>query len=225
MRLLATKKLSISLKEKLIQNEFSLIEHPFIQIKSLPVKIKTTQKNLIFTSQNAIEIAFSNPKISPLLGGKKCFCVGEKSKSILEENGQKVIKHAQNSSELALFLTKNYKNEAFSFFCGKRRRPEIETFFSLNNSSSGVIEIYDTLLTPKTFDKSFGGILFFSPSAVSSFFMANSWNLKTHGFCIGKTTATTLENFTKNFSIAKEPNETELLLSINNYYKLDYDQK
>jgi uroporphyrinogen-III synthase len=55
--------------------------------------------------------------------------------------------------------------------------------------------------------------------------MANSWNLKTHGFCIGKTTANTLENFTKNFSIAKEPNETELLLSINNYYKLDYDQK
>jgi uroporphyrinogen-III synthase len=129
MRLLATKKLSISLKEKLIQNEFSLIEHPFIQIKSLPVKIKAIQKNLIFTSQNAIEIAFSNPKIIPFLGGKKCFCVGKKSKSILEENGQKVVKTAQNSSELALYLTKKYKNEAFSFFVESGEDQKLKLFF------------------------------------------------------------------------------------------------
>ena len=219
MRLLGTKKLSIYLRDLLIKNQFSLVEHSFIQIKPLSVQIRITNENLIFTSQNAVKIAFSNSKIKPLLEGKKYFCVGEKTKCILEENGQKVTKKAQNSAELAHFLEKNYKNEAFSFLCGKRRRLEIESFFYTNNSNSEVVEIYDTLLTPKTFNSKFDGILFFSPSAVLSFFQKNLWSRKSHGFCIGKTTASTLENYTKNFSIAKEPNEMEVFLSIYNYYK------
>lgn len=219
MRLLGTKKLSIYLRDLLIKNQFSLVEHSFIQIKPLSVQIRITNENLIFTSQNAVKIAFSNSKIKPLLEGKKYFCVGEKTKCILEENGQKVTKKAQNSAELAHFLEKNYKNEAFSFLCGKRRRLEIESFFYTNNSNSEVVEIYDTLLTPKTFNSKFDGILFFSPSAVLSFFQTNLWNPKAHGFCIGKTTASALENYTKNFSIAKEPNEMEVFLSIYNYYK------
>lgn len=219
MRLLGTKKLSIYLRDLLIKNKFSLVEHSFIQIKPLSVQIRITNENLIFTSQNAVKIAFSNSKIKPLLEGKKYFCVGEKTKCILEENGQKVTKKAQNSAELAHFLEKNYKNEAFSFLCGKRRRLEIESFFYTNNSNSEVVEIYDTLLTPKTFNSKFDGILFFSPSAVLSFFQTNLWNPKAHGFCIGKTTASALENYTKNFSIAKEPNEMEVFLSIYNYYK------
>lgn len=219
MRLLGTKKLSIYLRDLLIKNQFSLVEHSFIQIKPLSVQIRITNENLIFTSQNAVKIAFSNSKIKPLLEGKKYFCVGEKTKCILEENGQRVTKKAQNSAELAHFLEKNYKNEAFSFLCGKRRRSEIESFFYSNNSNSEVIEIYDTLLTPKTFNSKFDGILFFSPSAVLSFFQTNLWSPKAHGFCIGKTTAYALENYTKNFSIAKEPNEMEVFLSIYNYYK------
>ena len=219
MRLLGTKKLSLYLKDLLIKNQFSLVEHSFIQIKPLSVQIRITNENLIFTSQNAVKIAFSNSKIKHLLEGKKYFCVGEKTKCILEKNGQKVTKKAQNSAELAHFLEKNYKNEAFSFLCGKRRRLEIESFFYTNNSSSEVVEIYDTLLTPKTFNSKFDGILFFSPSAVLSFFQTNLWSPKAHGFCIGNTTASALRNYTKNFSIAKEPNEIEIFLSIYNYYK------
>ena len=219
MRLLGTKKLSLYLRNRLIQNQFSVVDHSFIHIKPLSTQIRIAHENLIFTSQNAVKIAFSNSQIKPLLEGKKYFCVGEKTKCILEENGQNVIKKAQNSAELADFFEKNYKNEAFSFLCGKRRRSEIEGFFYTNNSDSEVIEIYDTLLTPKTFNYKFDGILFFSPSAVLSFFKTNSWSPKAHGFCIGKTTASVLENYTKNFSIAKEPNETDLFLSIYNYYK------
>ena len=51
----------------------------------------------------------------------------EKTKSLLEEKGQKVIKMCQNSSDLAQFIAKNHENDSFSFFCGKQRRPEIET--------------------------------------------------------------------------------------------------
>ena len=108
MRLLGTKKLSLYLKDLLIKNKFSLVEHSFIHIKPISDQIRIANENLIFTSQNAVKIAFSNSKIKHLLEGKKYFCVGEKTKYILEKNGQKVTKKAQNSAELAHFLEKNY---------------------------------------------------------------------------------------------------------------------
>ena len=225
MRLLATKKLSLSLKDRLIQHGFSVVEQPFIQIEPLAINIDSTKDHLIFTRQNAVKIAFSNAHIRPLLEGKKYYCVGEKTKSILEENGQKVLKTAQNSAKLVYFLKKTLKNERFSFFCGKLRRPEIEDFFQDNQISYDIFEIYNTTLTPKALDTNFNGILFFSPSAVSSFFKANSWKPQTQGFCIGKTTASALKKFTPNYSIAKEASEAQLFLCIHNYYTRHHAEK
>jgi len=225
MRLLATKKISFSFKDRLIQHGFSVVEQPFIKTEPLAINIDSAKDHLIFTSQNAAKIAFSNAHIRPLLEGKKYYCVGEKTKSILEENGQKVIKMAQNSAKLVDFFKKTLKNEHFSFFCGKLRRPEIEGFFKDNQISFEIFEIYNTVLTPKQIEAHFDGILFFSPSAVSSFFKANSWNSQTQGFCIGKTTASALKNFTPNYSIAKEANETQLFLSIYNYYTQHHAEK
>ena len=127
MRLLTTKKISPHFKDRLIQHGMSLISHPFIQIESLPISISKVQPILIFTSQNAVNIAFESVEIKKQIQGKNCFCVGEKTKSLLEEKGQKVIKMCQNSSDLAQFIAKNHENDSFSFFCGKQRRPEIET--------------------------------------------------------------------------------------------------
>lgn len=225
MRLLATKKLSLSLKDRLIQHGFSVVEQPFIQIEPLAINIDSTKDHLIFTSQNAVKIAFSNAHIRPLLVGKKYYCVGEKTKSILEENGQKVIKTAQNSAKLVDFFKKTLKNERFSFFCGKLRRPEIEGFFHDYQISYDIFEIYNTTLIPKALDTTFNGILFFSPSAVSSFFKANSWKPQTQGFCIGKTTASALKKFTPNYSIAKEASEAQLFLCIHNYFTRHHAEK
>ena len=111
MRLLATKKLTLSLKDRLIQRGFSVIEYPFIEIRPLEAHLASINNCLLFTSQNAVEIAFSNTQLRPLLSGKKIFCVGEKTKTKIEEKGGKVLKFAQNSALLVDFLKKNYKNE------------------------------------------------------------------------------------------------------------------
>ena len=80
MRLLATKKLTRSFKDRLIQHGFSLIEYPFIKINPLAINFHSINNCLLFTSQNAVEIAFSDNQLRPLLSGKKIFCVGEKTK-------------------------------------------------------------------------------------------------------------------------------------------------
>ena len=225
MRLLSTKLLSANFKDRLIHRGFSLVEFPFIQIKPIPSKINKVHNNIIFTSQNAVRLALNEPNISPKLEGKNYFCVGEKTKLILEKEGHKVVKMSQNASFLADFISKNHINESFSFFCGKQRRPEIEKVLAQNETPLILHEIYDTLYTPKAIESRFDGILFFSPSAVKSYFKSNTWKAGMHGFCIGNTTAASLSKFTKNYSVAKSPNENQLLLSIHHYYTHDYAQK
>ena len=66
----------------------------------------------------------------------------------------------------------------------------------------------------KKFKNPYDGIIFFSPSAVLSFFENNKWPKDSHGFCIGKSTAETLKKYTTNYSEAKHPNEDQLLQTI-----------
>lgn len=225
MRLLSTKLLSANFKDRLIHQGFSVVEFPFIKIKPLPIEIDSVHDNIIFTSQNAVRLALNEPNLTPKLDGKNYFCVGEKTKVILEEKGRKVIKMSQNASILADFISKNHKNESFSFFCGKQKRPEIERVLTQNETPLILHEIYDTLYTPKAIETEFDGVLFFSPSAVKSYFKTNTWKTGMHGFCIGNTTTASLSKFTKNYSVAKSPNENQLLLSIHHYYTQDYAQK
>ena len=103
MRLLSTKILAPLFKNNLIDNGFTVIEYPFIKIKPIPIKIISLNKYLIFTSQNAVRIVFNDLKINEQIVHKDCFCVGEKTKFLLEENGLKVIKMSQKSSFLADF--------------------------------------------------------------------------------------------------------------------------
>ena len=127
MRLLSTKILSQNFRERILMHKFSLVEQAFIKISFLEnPKIDGIFDRLIFTSQNAVTAVFSSPKIQKMMEGKRFYCVGKKTASLLAENGQKVAKVAQNSLELAHFLAKNYQNESFSYFCGKLRTPDLE---------------------------------------------------------------------------------------------------
>jgi len=225
MRLLVTKKCSPSFKDRIVQLGLTLIEYPLIRIEPLPVQIEIVESSLIFTSQNAVKLAFESKEISALLHGKNCYCVGEKTKALLEKNGQKVLKMHQNASDLAHFLVKKVKNDSFSFFCGKQRRTEIEDLLGREHMKLKIHELYETHFSSKVFENHFDGILFFSPSAVQSFFSKNHWNKHTHGFCIGTSTARALQQYTSSYNVAKTPSENHLLLEIQNYYTHHYVKK
>ena len=165
MRLLSTKILSQNFRDKLLMNQFSLVELAFIKISFLenPI-IDGIFDRLIFTSQNAVNAVYSSPKIQKMIEGKITYCVGKKTASLLAENGQKTMKIAQNSLELAQFLAKNYKNESFSYFCGKLRIPDLEEILPVRGIHIKPIEVYTTHLQEHTVKGHFDGILFFSPS-------------------------------------------------------------
>ena len=68
MRLLSTKILSQDFRDRLLMNQFSLVEQSFIKITPLEnPKIDTIFDALIFTSKNAVETVFSSPKIIKMI--------------------------------------------------------------------------------------------------------------------------------------------------------------
>lgn len=193
---LSTKKLSPSQTELLLNAGLSLVQYDAIKIEFLPFEVPSEVKNAIITSQNAVRsILNSEFKI------QNCFCVGQKTKALLEENGFRVIKMAEYAAELADYLVKNNQNDSFHFFCGNIRSDEIPTRLKENNIALREIEVYKTTLNPKEFERQFDAILFFSPSGVKSFVAENTLG-RSLTVCIGTTTASEAKKHTEKVAIA-----------------------
>ena len=79
--------------------------------------------------------------------------------------------------------------------------------------------MYQTIATPHKIDKEYFGILFFSPSAVQSFFSKNKVCEKTILFAIGNTTANEIKKYSTNkIIISDEPGKENLVTKMIEYF-------
>jgi uroporphyrinogen-III synthase len=114
IKILSTKTLSNDLKHLFSDLKFDLYHNDFISIQPLILNLPKHDGSWIFTSKNAVEAVFSsNQNIDNFFN--KIYCVGKNTKSLLVKKGQKIAKMAQNSSNLAEFISKTAKNEKFIF--------------------------------------------------------------------------------------------------------------
>ena len=210
-RLLSTKVLSQQQRNRLLQTGVHYSERNFITTSPLSFTANVHSQSLIFTSQNAVKAVFNQLNFMD----KKCYCVGEKTKALLEENGQKVIKIEQNASKLADFILKNDENDEFLFFAGKQRLPDVETAFSMKNKTLTVVEVYETLAQPKAVGM-YDGLLFYSPSGVDSFRQNNTFE-KSMCFALGHTTAAALATHTTSIITATQPTVEHLIAAVKKY--------
>lgn len=203
---LSTKKLKENQRSLLLNAGVSLVEYNAIKIDFETFEIPVNIENAIFTSQNGVNSFFDNMSLNneallDLNAIENCFCVGEKTKMLLEENGLKVTKMTEYASELVEYLVKNHKNDTFHFFCGNIRSDEIPSKLKGNNISFKEIVVYRTSLNPKKFERHFDAVLFYSPSGVRSFVEVNKLN-NAKAICIGTTTAEEAKKYTANVQIA-----------------------
>lgn len=216
IRIVATKKLSERQKQQLLSVNFSVFDEDFISIQSKDFEIENINDYLIFTSQNAVESVLRNKKIAEIKS-KKCFCVGQKTKALLEENGFEVIEYSDYAAELASNIFNHYPKISFTFFCGNIRRDVLPDALRLAQITLDEIEVYETILTTHKIDFVPDAILFFSPSAVESYLQQNKIEDE-NCFCIGNTTAEALKYVTPNRIIANQPNmESVIIKCIENY--------
>jgi uroporphyrinogen-III synthase len=220
IRILSTKKLLVNQKQFLLDATISLVEADFISIHQKKVAVEIINENLIFTSQNSVVSLIENLGSSDtltLLKQKKVFCVGMKTKSLLEENGFNVIAYTGYAIDLAEIITLIYGREKFTFFSGNLRRDTLPEALTNAEVVFNEIQVYETILIPQKVSDPFDGILFFSPSGVESYLKNNKIRSQTC-FCIGTTTAEALENITNNVVIAKQPTVENVIIQCVHFY-------
>ena len=221
IRILSTKKLLVNQKQFLLNANISVVEADFISINQKKVSIETINENLIFTSQNSVLSLIENLQESDtlaLLKKKNVFCVGMKTKELLEENGFNVIAYTGYAVDLGEIITLIYGKEKFTFFTGNLRRDTLPEALKNAEIVFNEIQVYETVLNPQKINGPFDGILFYSPSGTESYLKNNKISKETC-FCIGTTTAETLENRTNNVVIANQPTVENVIIQCINFYK------
>lgn len=219
--ILSTKTLSTIQKQVLLANTIQVLEADFIKTENAAFEIKNLNKNLIFTSQNAVLSILQHSKIEELKQ-KTVFCVGLKTKELLNENGFTVEAYTGYAEDLAEIITLVYSDESFTFFSGNLRRDTLPEMLTENEITFNEIKVYDTTLTPHKITDKVDGILFFSPSAVTSYLKKNTLaNEKL--FCIGNTTAEALrkvlsETKIKNIKTAYQPSVENVIEQVIEYF-------
>lgn len=196
---LSTKLLSASQKNLILNAGLSLVEYNAIQTKALKLPDSVSEKtypNAIITSQTTVNL-IKDFKI------KKCFCVGEKTAAKLKSFGFHVEIIAESGKELGQKITHNYSELSFTFFGSVKRRPDLSELLREEGMDLTEIFIYDTIKTPKTFQRNFDAVLCFSPSGVESFFEENP-SSEALIICIGETTAKQAKLYTEKVFVSSK---------------------
>jgi len=216
-RILSTKKLQPNHKQFLLNAGLSVIEADFIAIQSVPFEFKAIGQNLLFTSQNAFKSFLLNGE-SANYKDRTIFCVGSKTKEAIENAGYTVTAHADYAEQLATIIIEKYSGESLTFFSGSMRRDTLPDTLAAANINFNEIEVYKTVLSPYSIKSRIDGILFYSPSGVTSYLSVNSIANEVC-FCIGTTTAEALKDITNNIVIANKPTVENVIIQCINYYK------
>ena len=203
IKILSTKILLSHQKQVLLDAGFVVTEANFIKTENSDFDLKGINDNLIFSSQNAAQSVLLHSKCEELKS-KNVFCVGMKTKALLEENGFNVEVYLDYASDLAEIISLIYAKESFTFFSGNFRKETLPKALKEAKIKYNEIQVYETTLTPHKIKTPVDGILFFSPSAIESYLKDNKIKNEIC-FCIGETTAQALETITRNIIVADQP--------------------
>jgi uroporphyrinogen-III synthase len=200
----------------------SFIETSLINDKELTKKIKElllSESTVVFTSMNAVDAVASHlTKAKP---DWKVYCIGITTNKLVKHYfGEGVIiGTATNAAELAGLIVEDRKANKLCFFCGDQRREELPSILRNNGIRVHEIEVYQTKDVTHTLNKEYQGILFFSPSAASSFFKSNQLPDSTVLFSIGTTTADELAAKSKNKIVVSDlPGKDQLVNKMISYF-------
>lgn len=224
--ILSTKKLNPSIVSQLEQDGICVIENEFISINfitspAIADRLHKIDDNdtLVFTSANAVASVKDN--IGRHLSFR-VYCISGKTKHFVEASfpNAKIIDVAPYGNQLAEKIMASGVKKVI-FCCGNIRRDELPSMLTESNIEVEELVVYETIETPGLINQHFDAVLFFSPSAVSSFFAANQLNPDVVCFSIGTTTEATLKSYTNNNLIitADDPTQEALAIGITKHFK------
>lgn len=226
INILSTRPVGKALTDKAAQFDIIIDEISFINTEeiiddTLAEKIERLSReniNAVFTSMNAVEAV---RKFVPLNSSWKIFCIGNTTKKLVKDifGESNLSGTGNNAIELADNIVSDKGIKKVYFFCGDQRRDELPGKLKDNDIDLEELAVYKTIETSKPVSKKYAGILFFSPSAVKSYFNKNCIDNSTQLFAIGSTTADALKPFTQQpVIIADFPGKKNLVEQAINYF-------
>ena len=180
------------------------------ELKEKIQKLSTEKITAVFTSMNAVEAVKEKLALKPKW---RIFSIGQATRELIVDffGPENIVATASDASTLADVIIEKKETDVF-FFCGDQRRDELPRKLKSKNINLEEVVVYSTIITPEKITKDYDGILFYSPSAVESFFLVNSINENVVLFAIGHTTSDTLRALVKNKIIVAEQQGKEALV-------------
>lgn len=214
----ATKKLTEEQK-RLFNVSIAVKSEDFIKIspnRISPTILKSEFQNVILTSQNAVEALLSNISVDELKF-KNIYCVGRKTKRLIESKIGPVAQVKSNAKKLAAYLVEFIEGTEVTYFCSDLRLDDLPTILTENNITVNEIETYKTKYTTIDIDAAVEGVMFYSPSTIDSYLQNNTTNKV--AYCIGETTAEHARKHFDTVRVAKLPTVESVIDLVNENYK------
>ncbi|MFI5152132.1 MAG: uroporphyrinogen-III synthase [Chitinophagales bacterium] len=227
IEVLCTRPLSLEVLNRASRQGFQMDTFSFIEIeyavnendRRTIDEIRNRSAFVAFTSKHAVEAI--RREIDKKIPNWKIFCLSASTLDTVEfVFGKKSILTFADSAEKLADLIIQRDIPELTFFCGNQRRDDLLVKLSNHQILVREIIVYLTQPVPKKVDRKYQAILFFSPSAVKSFFSVNPSNQETIYFAIGQTTAYAIRKFSKNkIVVADFPSEESLVNMMIKFFK------
>jgi uroporphyrinogen-III synthase len=219
--ILSTRPLDDALIAKAARNKITIDAISFINIEKMVSqeiagRIETLSKEkatVVFTSTNALNTAVELLPVNAGMPEWNIYCLGGATFTTVKENwpARQVAFTGKNATELAERIISDGLKEIV-FFCGHQRRDELPLLLAKHGIHVEELAVYRTLETPVKVETDYQGILFFSPSAVQSYFSLNKAHRDATFFALGNTTADAIKQFAINNIIVSDFPRKELLV-------------
>ncbi|MCF7559670.1 hydroxymethylbilane synthase [Sabulilitoribacter multivorans] len=180
-----------------------------------PRFLKNEIQNVIITSKNAVESLVTNYSAIELQF-KNIYCVGRRTKRLVEQKIGKV-KHAEkNAKALAEYLVDYIDGTEVTYFCSDIRLDALPYILTENHIKVNEVVAYETKYDGIKVGDSVESVMFYSPSTVESFVRSN--HNEVIAFCIGETTASEAKKHFKDVRVAKVPTVESVIELVNEHY-------
>jgi uroporphyrinogen-III synthase len=226
IEILCTRQLQQHVIATVIENGITIDCVPFIKSELITTNeivetinaLANKKITAIFTSTNAVEAVIQRLSAKP---DWDIFCIGGITKeTAIGFFGEEAIKGtARDAKVLAEKIIAGNNNELV-FFCGDQHLDDLPQIVKKHSLQLNEIIVYNTIYTPHVINKNYDGILFFSPSAVHSFFIENTIVTDVILFAIGKTTADAIGTYVSNEIVTSDwPRQEQLVEKLIGYFK------
>lgn len=226
LHILCTRPLNAVLVEEAAESNISIDELSFIETESiLSVEVQqeielalTEMTTVVFTSMNAVEAVATFAEEQP---DWRIYSIGTTTHKLVRKyfGEQSIAGTANDAAALAELIVEEGEADNVIFFCGDQRRDDLPGILQNNDIEVNEIVVYQTIAVNHKVDKDYNGILFFSPSAVNSFFKKNKPSATTILFAIGSTTANEIKKHSTNkIIVSNQPGKENLVKTMIDYF-------